>query len=645
MATLSDLKEVKEALDAGLVTQAEFDDVKRDYLRAKKKALEALEAKEEALVDFQKKELLAKEEFLRRELLAKEAFQKRESEARLRTSALDAIVKQGSSIMSEEQKADLVRDYAKMSGLNRGATVKDEPSSKRQRSTAEERGAAPPPQPETPPRTHPAVVPAPADAPTPAAADQVQTKMGLGRRTSPRSPGPEPAAGSRQPQRRTSRGREQTTIEAPSDVASPRQLRRGRSSGGAGLQPGSPTSPTSPPNPKIGRRASRGRQQTASEEPARRGGAGKSSMGKQKEGPRRPDSVRDAAPPPQPETPPSPAPAPAAVPAPADAPTPAAENEALAPAPAAHSPPPALAGTGSSSVVLDKKIFNYRVRDFDEYLKKNPEIITEDWLDAVFAWRENRADSVKRSFRTKAKPLFDEAAGHGYVRILRDHATGEDKKLLDAETCKAAAKGGHLDVLKWLRSQNCHWSEDTCRDAASGGHLDVLKWLRSQDPPCPWNEWTCRTAAKRGHLDVLKWLRSQKPPCPWNLITCAAAALNGHLDVVKWLRSQDPPCPWSEFTCRTAAKRGHLDVVKWLRSQDPPCPWNERTCRDAAWKGHLDVLKWLRSQDPPCPWDEWTCEWAAFNGHLDVLKWLVDNGCPYNVSWGPRSAYEKLGLA
>jgi len=55
MATLSDLKEVKEALDAGLVSQSEFDEVKRDYLRAKKEALE----------------------FRKRELLAKEAFQKR----------------------------------------------------------------------------------------------------------------------------------------------------------------------------------------------------------------------------------------------------------------------------------------------------------------------------------------------------------------------------------------------------------------------------------------------------------------------------------------------------------------------------------------------------------------------------------------
>ena len=62
MATLSDLKEMKEALDAGLVSQAEFDDVKRDYLRAKKKALEA---KEEAL-EFQKRELIVKDEFQQR---------------------------------------------------------------------------------------------------------------------------------------------------------------------------------------------------------------------------------------------------------------------------------------------------------------------------------------------------------------------------------------------------------------------------------------------------------------------------------------------------------------------------------------------------------------------------------------------------
>jgi len=182
MATLSDLKEVKEALDAGLISQAEYDAVKSDYLRAKKECQklelrtknEAFMAKKEAL-EFQRKQLRAKEEaleFQKRELIAKEAFQQRKAEADLRAYALESIVKHGSSLMSEEQKADLVRDYAKMSGLDGGATVNDARASKRQRVSAEDRDAAQP-QPSKPPRTSPAAaVPPPADAPAPADEDE-----------------------------------------------------------------------------------------------------------------------------------------------------------------------------------------------------------------------------------------------------------------------------------------------------------------------------------------------------------------------------------------------------------------------------------------------------------------------------------------
>ena len=173
MATLSDLKEVKEALDAGLVSQGEYDAVKSDYLRMKK---DALEAKKEAL-EFQRKELRAKEEaleFQKRELIAKEEFQQRKSEADLRAYALELIVKHGSRIMSEEQKIDLVLDYAKMSGLDGGADKDKRRASKRQRVSAEKRDAAPP-QPSKPPRTPPAppaAVPPHADASAPVMANQ-----------------------------------------------------------------------------------------------------------------------------------------------------------------------------------------------------------------------------------------------------------------------------------------------------------------------------------------------------------------------------------------------------------------------------------------------------------------------------------------
>jgi len=49
-----------------------------------------------------------------------------------------------------------------------------------------------------------------------------------------------------------------------------------------------------------------------------------------------------------------------------------------------------------------------------------------------------------------------------------------------------AAKGGHLEVLKWARENGCPWDEWTCAYAAEGGHLEVLKWARENG--CPWDE-------------------------------------------------------------------------------------------------------------------------------------------------------------
>lgn len=48
------------------------------------------------------------------------------------------------------------------------------------------------------------------------------------------------------------------------------------------------------------------------------------------------------------------------------------------------------------------------------------------------------------------------------------------------------ARGGHLEVLQWLRSEECPYDEGACRAAARSGHLEVLQWLRSDDE-CPWD--------------------------------------------------------------------------------------------------------------------------------------------------------------
>ena len=218
--------------------------------------------------------------------------------------------------------------------------------------------------------------------------------------------------------------------------------------------------------------------------------------------------------------------------------------------------------------------------------------------------------------------LLNYAAFQGSVEILR--------WLMEKKGCKLnggtgwyAGMGGSVEVLEYLLGKGLKLKVETCQGAARGGHLEALKFLRGLDPPCPWDVYACNEAAERGHLDVLKFLRGLDPPCPWTAWSCTRAAEEGHLEVLKWLRDQDPPCPWHSYTCTGAAEFGHLEILKWSRSQDPPCPWHPYACSRAAKGGHLEILKWLRSQDPPCPWYRGEClEEARVSGHEHVVKWI-----------------------
>ena len=229
--------------------------------------------------------------------------------------------------------------------------------------------------------------------------------------------------------------------------------------------------------------------------------------------------------------------------------------------------------------------------------------------------------------------LVNYAALQGSVEILR-WLVEEKGWELTLETDMWAGMRGSIEVLEYIRGKGYVFKEDACAGAARGGHLEALKYLRGLDPPCPWNRWTLAEAAYRGHLEVLKWARSENPPCPWGEVTSGWAAEGGQLDVLEWARGQNPPCPWNECTFALAARGGPLEALKWLRDQDPPCPWGEDTCRTAVEYGRLDVLEWLRGQDPPCPWNERTCVFAARGGNLEALKWArsQDPPCPWSRS-------------
>jgi len=47
------------------------------------------------------------------------------------------------------------------------------------------------------------------------------------------------------------------------------------------------------------------------------------------------------------------------------------------------------------------------------------------------------------------------------------------------QTCAIAAKGGHLEVLIWLREKKCPWDEQTYTNAVQCGNPEVFEWVRT----------------------------------------------------------------------------------------------------------------------------------------------------------------------
>ena len=222
------------------------------------------------------------------------------------------------------------------------------------------------------------------------------------------------------------------------------------------------------------------------------------------------------------------------------------------------------------------------------------------------------------------------AGWHGQKKILdwfytlpREDFPSEIKDLPSGnpfrEALKGAARGGHLELLKYLRETGYEWDESTCAAAATEGHVHVLEYLRTNG--CPWDSNACALAAGGGRLDTLKWLHEHG--CPWDRETMVYAAEFSKLASVKWLHEHG--CPgWNADLFATAVLYGSLKMLMWMHENG--CPWDEEATEYAAGDGHLEILKWLHENG--CPISDVACSEAAENEAWECLKYLVDNKCP-----------------
>jgi hypothetical protein len=101
-----------------------------------------------------------------------------------------------------------------------------------------------------------------------------------------------------------------------------------------------------------------------------------------------------------------------------------------------------------------------------------------------------------------------------------------------------AACGGHVHIFNWLRFEKKwippgreHDDERMFRYAARGGQLEIIKWLYARDKTP--DAWAAAFAARGGHLDVLKFLRMMLAPMDSTVGT--GAVMSGNIDVVRWV--------------------------------------------------------------------------------------------------------------
>src|SRR5437764_9676510 len=124
-----------------------------------------------------------------------------------------------------------------------------------------------------------------------------------------------------------------------------------------------------------------------------------------------------------------------------------------------------------------------------------------DMIDGICKYF-NRIDLLMFSHTNKRFNLYSKIFIKKYKNSLAKFNINYSYINKNVIICTNAAYEGYLNVLIYLRENNCDWNSDTCAYAAKYGHLSLLKWARQNG--CDWDSWTCASAAQNGHLEVLR---------------------------------------------------------------------------------------------------------------------------------------------
>jgi hypothetical protein len=178
--------------------------------------------------------------------------------------------------------------------------------------------------------------------------------------------------------------------------------------------------------------------------------------------------------------------------------------------------------------------------------------------------------------------------------------------------CEQVARTNKLEFLKWAREvKHCEWDEWTIVEAACFGNLEMLKYCFSNGCPCD-EEKSCEQAAKGGHLDCLRFVFDKvKPSRDTERKAAMQAACSGHVDILKYLVEERKISDEVKSQCvYNAAGFGQLDCLKYLveEAKTPLNDWEDIAY--ARFRKHHECENYLLEKGCPEPTDE---EYAKFH--------------------------------
>ncbi len=204
-----------------------------------------------------------------------------------------------------------------------------------------------------------------------------------------------------------------------------------------------------------------------------------------------------------------------------------------------------------------------------------------------------------------------------------------DIEFIDS-SCHYAVLSGNVDILKFVivngfifgRLNGYPLNMQTSNCAAKYGHLNILKFLVTNE--CELGESVSLYAAKGGHIDILQWLVEIN--YKMHSFTCKYAVMGGSLSCLQW--AIEHGCKFNvPEVYYTAAQYNEIHIIKWLRSNG--YIWNSRTCVGAVRGNHLELLKWLVKEG--CELSSEVCIVAMDKkkeNNTEIQQWLIDNNCP-----------------